>query len=75
MTPEEKQIKTREKVKQVQDLCAKLELVMESRQRVILNGFIESIINFIDTEQYPDAPAPTAPEPEHVPRNDEVQGA
>jgi hypothetical protein len=73
MTENEKLANTRAKIKKVQDLQKELFLVVEAKQRVMPNGYIETVINFIDTEQYPDEPVAPAPEPEHIPRNDSLQ--
>jgi len=53
MTPEQMQKRSQEKVTQIQNLMAGLQVRAEAREHVNREGFIEKVVFWIDEEQYP----------------------
>ena len=59
MTKEKMQEETNKKVAEIKVLCDKLEITLMAKQMVTQNGFIETVVYYIDAEKYPvDAPVP-----------------
>ena len=69
MTKEEVQKSTQKKVQAVTTLCKQLNLVPKAEQMITPEGFIQGVVYFMDTEDYPvdkeepeaDTPAPDKP--------------
>jgi len=64
MTPEQMQQRSQEKVNQIQNLMAGLQVRAEAREHVNREGFIEKVVFWIDEEQYPTEEQSPAVEPE-----------
>lgn len=57
MTPDEMRARSSEKVKQIMDLMRSLNVRVEAREKLGMDGFIEKMVFWIDDENYP-SPAP-----------------
>jgi hypothetical protein len=64
MTPEQMQKRSQEKVNQIQNLMAGLQVRAEAREHVNREGFIEKVVFWIDEEQYPTTQETPVVEPE-----------
>ena len=64
MTPEQMQQRSQEKVNQIQNLMAGLQVRAEAREHVTREGFIEKVVFWIDEEQYPTTQETPVVEPE-----------
>jgi len=61
MTTEERNQRVQEKAKQINDLCNILHIREVARQWVNPEGFIESVVYYIDQEVYPEEPKKEEP--------------
>jgi len=52
MKQEEKQAKSQAKVKEITDLCQKLQIVISAEQMITEQGFIKQVVYYNDTEKY-----------------------
>jgi len=52
MKQQDKQAKSQKKVKEITDLCAKLQIVISAEQMITEQGFIKQVVYYNDTEKY-----------------------